>query len=239
MKRLNIDKKRTIRVLCVIGVLVLGSIGLWKLTGVIVKRSYSSEDVIVSNGLVGITTEDGGSTTTEELIYVDKNDLQEDSMTSTVNDLSVSSVGAENFQEEAKRLKKASQPSSNVLFTGVDDEGFTLEVSSVSGLFKYSGSKLDIFKQLVYEELRGDDVLGSNISNYTYSIGYYESNYVLYLKYNNDESTNGNDMYVVSDAGGYPKMYCRFVNFSNTEKKHFEDKGYKHYQVGNEYMYSY
>lgn len=239
MKRLNIDKKRTIRVLCIIGVLVLGSIGLWKLTGVIVKRSYSSEDVVVSNGLVGTTTEECGSTTTEELIYVDENDLQEDSMTSTVNDLSVSSVGAENFQEEAKRLKKDSQPSSDVLFTGVDDEGFTLEVSSVSGLFKYKGSKLDIFKQLVYEELRGKDALGSNISKYTYSIGYYDSNYVLYLKYNNDESTNGNDMYVVSDAGGYPKMYCRFVNFSNIEKKHFEDKGYKYYQVGNEYMYSY
>lgn len=239
MKRLNIDKKRTIRVLCVIGVLVLGSIGLWKLTGVIIKRSYSSEDIIVSNGLLGTTTEDGDLSTTEELIYVDENDLQEDGMTSTVNDLSVSSVGAENFQEEAKRLKKASKPSSDVLFTGVDDEGFTLEVSSVSGLYKYSGSKLDIFKQLVYEELRGEDVLGSNISNYTYSIGYYKSNYVLYLKYNNDESTNENDMYVVSDAGGYPKMYCRFVNFSNAEKKHFENKGYKYYQVGNEYMYSY
>lgn len=238
MKRLNIDKKRSIRVVCILGVLVLGSIGLWKLTGVIVKKSYSSEDVVVSSGLVGTTTEES-STTTEELIYVDENDLQEDSMTSTVNDLSISSVGAENFQEEARRLKKASYPSSDALFTDVDDEGFTLEVSSVSGVFKYSGSKLDIFKQLVYEELRSNDVLGSNISKYTYAVGYYESNYVLYLKYNNDESTNGNDMYIVSDAGGYPKMYCRFVDFSNVEKKHFEDKGYKYYQVGNEYMYSY
>lgn len=226
--------KKKYRIFVVVVVILLVLLSIWGIARVIIHSSYSSSSYIENKELEKLEgkitpSPDENEETSEykiPTVYIE---------TTTVEDFSESSdlygvfdkckksleKNGTNFSSYARVLKEKSSVKANTPEYKLDDEGYKLPIRGVKGNIFYSGTTIDVLVQMSYDMLRREELFGENISKYGCSFGYYKGCDILYLC----DSDSGEEWYIIGNMAGYPKMYCKSCNFTDSEQEYFESLG--------------
>lgn len=227
--------KKTKAVFIVMGILVFGFC-VWEITALLVKSSYSSKDYVEKKAVEGYKDLTEESSTAGDTVYepiLRQENVSDDAILSFIDSTS-SREDAIDYVGEAIGIKSNQKGNSYATSTITDSDGIEVPVGS-NGRPVYEGTKTDLLIVYSYELLKGI----VNLENSTYVEGIYDSesiNNMICINIGGDTDLS-NDIVVVGDSGGYPKMYCRQTEYTLQESEVFMNENYSLVPKNGYYMF--